>query len=254
MFISVFRLRKRWIAGALCLLMALAAGGFWLWTRPKSATFTEAPDKTPQKVVYLTFDDGPSKVTADILDLLKEEQVPATFFVIGATTDRGKQLYQRILDEGHAIGIHSYSHRYGQIYESAEAYLSDFDQLSDYLYDTVGIRPNIFRFPGGSTNATADPQTIKAIKKEMAKRGNVYFDWNAIAKDDKSKPTAAETMYQNILKSAGDVDRILVLMHDDSLRTTAVDCLKLLIDHYRTAGYTFEALTADTPPIQFASK
>lgn len=203
------------------------------------------------KVVYLSFDDGPSVMTAEILDVLKEKNVPATFFVIGATTERGKMLYQRIVDEGHALGIHSYSHRYGEIYASADAYLKDFNRLSDHLESIVGVRPSIFRFPGGSNNKHASKEVLKEIKTRMEKAGNVWFDWNAIAKDDKSKATPAQKMFDNIVKSAGEKEKILILMHDDALRTTAPECIRMLVDYYTGLGYRFEKLTPETDPIRF---
>lgn len=217
----------------------------------------EEPSSEPsenQKTVWLTFDDGPSAVTADILDVLKEKEVPATFFVIGATTDRGRSLYQRIVDEGHALGIHSYSHRYQQIYASADAYWEDFNRLADHLEECAGVRPTIFRFPGGSVNKFADPEILNQIKQKMEKEGMVWFDWNALANDDGASAAPAEEMFENILQSAGDNEQILILMHDDALRTTAPECVSMLIDHYQGLGYTFEKLTADTEPIRFTEK
>lgn len=258
MFIRSFRL-KNILFGTIVFLLTVAIGlnvfSAVMTIRTSAEPIEEAASEADvEKVVYLTFDDGPSVVTADILDLLKEENVPATFFVIGATTDRGKMLYQRMVDEGHSIGIHSYSHKYYEIYSSADAYLEDFERLQKHLKEIVGDTPKIFRFPGGSNNSNANIQTLEKIKEATAEKGYVYFDWNALAKDDKATPTPAETMFQNIVKSAGDEDRILILMHDDALRTTAVDCIKMLIEYYREKGYRFEALTEDTPPIQFKSR
>ena len=203
------------------------------------------------RVVYLTFDDGPSKNTAAILDVLKEEGVPATFFVIGVETERGKALYQRILDEGHALGLHTYSHEYGKIYASADAYLDDLAKLSAHLRDTVGVQPTIFRFPGGSNNATASPAVLKEIKERAAKMGLHWFDWNALGKDDRSWTAAPEDILQNIVRTAGDKKRIVTLMHDDGLRTTAAEAVRLVIAHYREKGYRFDKLTADTEPVRF---
>ncbi len=271
MFIKSFRLQNLLYGLVALLLVAAIAGnlvamGVRALAEPKETVSPPPSDSAAEtlegeipsgedadKVVYLTFDDGPSVVTAQILDVLQEENIPATFFVIGATTQRGKDLYHRILDEGHALGIHSYSHRYGEIYESADAYLADFQRLSDHLEDIVGVRPSIFRFPGGSNNRHASAAVLQEIKERMETAGNVWFDWNAIAKDDGAKATPAEEMFQNIIKSAGDKSRILILMHDDTIRTTAPDCIRLLADYYRNLGYRFEKLTPDTPPICFGS-
>lgn len=224
---------------------------------PDSSSEAPAEGSLPaegQKTVYLTYDDGPSAMTAEILDVLKEKEVPATFFVIGATTGRGKALYQRILDEGHAIGLHTYSHRYQQIYESADAFLEDYRKLSDCLAEAAGVEPDICRFPGGSANNIADPAVLKEIKAELSKEGIVWFDWNALAKDDGASAAPAEEMFQNILESAGDSGDLVILMHDDALRSTAAECTAMLIDHYRELGYTFGKLTAETPCVQFPDR
>ncbi len=273
MFIRSIRLKNLLlVAGAALLGLALGIGMLLLGTsaahpeesqgQPESAEFTDSSVPQPamgtdvpedgEKIVYLTFDDGPSVVTGEILDVLKEKGVPATFFVIGATTERGKGLYQRIVDEGHALGIHSYSHRYQEIYESADAYLADFDRLSEHLDNIVGVKPTIFRFPGGSQNTFASPEVLQEIKEEMNKRGCVWFDWNALAKDDKSSATPAQEMFDNVVSAAGEKEKILILLHDDALRTTAAECVSMLIDHYQGLGYRFEALTAETEPIQLS--
>ncbi|MGI5894803.1 MAG: polysaccharide deacetylase family protein [Candidatus Merdivicinus sp.] len=258
MFIQSFRFKNLLIvSGAILAGLALGLCVLLMAIRSAASPPTEETLKessTSQKTVWLTFDDGPSAITGEILDVLKEKNVPATFFVIGATTDRGKKLYQRIVDEGHALGIHSYSHRYQQIYASADAYLEDFNRLSDHLEKYAGVRPDIFRFPGGSLNQYADPAVLQQIKERMTKEGKVWFDWNALAKDDKASPTPAEEMFENILQSAGDQEQILILMHDDTLRTTAAECVSMLIDHYQELGYTFEKLSAETDPIQFSEK
>ena len=267
MFIKSFRLQNLLYGLAALLLVAAIAGnlvamGVRALSEPKEPpspedTITETLEgefpSSDGKVVYLTFDDGPSVVTAEILDVLKEEGIPATFFVIGATTQRGKDLYCRIVEEGHALGIHSYSHRYGEIYESADAYMADFLRLSDHLEDIAGVRPTIFRFPGGSNNRHASAAVLKEIKERMEKLGNVWFDWNAIAKDDGSQTASADDMFRNIVKSAGDKSRILILMHDDTIRTTAPECIRMLAEYYRDLGYRFEKLTPETEPIRFNS-
>ncbi len=210
-----------------------------------------AADPSPQKTVYLTFDDGPSAVTEDILDYLKAESIPATFFVIGMETDRAQQLLPRMIEEGHSIGMHSYSHKYQQIYESASSFFQDLDQLSEYLTSIIGYSPDIFRFPGGSCNSTADKQVLEDIKQAAADKGLVWFDWNSVAEDSGASAADPGSMADNIISTGKDRDRILVLMHDNSVRTTAVDCLKIIVPYYREKGYQFEALTSDTLPIQF---
>ena len=108
-----------------------------------------------QKKVYLTFDDGPSDHTAQILDILKKHKVKATFFVVGKETEHAKKMYQRIVLEGHTLAMHSYSHNYDQIYANVGAFSKDLMKLQKYLYDLTDVKPYIYRFPGGSSNHCA---------------------------------------------------------------------------------------------------
>ena len=255
MFIHSFRLKNIWFPITVILLViAIIFYIFSLIFAYNQYTQTTSSKIAEEKVVYLTFDDGPSVVTADILDLLKERNIKATFFVTGATTQRGKDLYIRMKEEGHSIGIHSYSHKYDKIYASSYAFLEDFSKLENHLKEIVGDTPKIFRFPGGSTNSNASPQVIKEIKKAIADKGYIYFDWNSLAKDDKVTTSPAKEIFENIIKSAKDNPRILILMHDNTIRTTAPDCVRMVIDYYTEKGYRFEPLTEDTPPIQFKPK
>ena len=262
----IFRLRKRlllWLCMAVLVILAavlLPETGAKLpfpWTKdvlPASLSADGGPAvQTPpaEKVVYLTFDDGPSKNTAAVLDVLAEKGVPATLFVIGAETERGISLYRRMLDEGHAVGLHTYTHRYDEIYASADAYFADIGKLGDHLQETVGIRPVIFRFPGGSNNSTASPEVLDEIKTRAEKMGLCWFDWNALGKDDRSWVSAAEDICQSVVDTAGDRKRIVVLMHDDGMRTTAAEAVSLIIDHYKSEGYRFDVLTAETDPVRF---
>ena len=113
------------------------------------------PVKSSGKKVYLTFDDGPSSNTDQILDILKDYDVKATFFVVGKTDERSVKAYQRIVEEGHTLAMHSYSHKYDEIYESKEAFARDLNSLQEYLYETTGVWPRIYRFPGGSSNTVS---------------------------------------------------------------------------------------------------
>ena len=204
-----------------------------------------------QPTVYLTFDDGPSQVTGDILDYLAEEQVPATFFVIGVDTDRGKAMLRRMVAEGHGIGMHTYSHVYSEIYASPDAFFQDQEKLQDYLKEVIGYVPSIFRFPGGSSNYTAEEWVLDEICTRAKAKGLVWFDWNSVAEDSGSTAAPPGEMAENIISTGGDKERIIVLMHDNSIRTTAVDCLKIIIPYYKEKGYQFKTLTPATDPIQF---
>lgn len=204
-----------------------------------------------EKIVYLTFDDGPSAVTGDILDYLQEENIPATFFVIGMETERAENLLKRMVAEGHSIGLHTYSHKYSEIYASPDAFFADQDKLCAYLQPIIGYTPAFFRFPGGSCNATAEEWSLVQIRKRAKEKGLVWFDWNSLAEDSGATAAPADQMAQNIISTGGEKKRIMILMHDNSIRTTAVDCLRIIVPYYREKGYTFAAITEDTKPIQF---
>lgn len=108
-----------------------------------------------EKKVYLTFDDGPSSNTDAILDILREYDVKATFFVVGKTDERSKAAYQRIVAEGHTLAMHSYSHNYSEVYASKESFINDLTSLQEYLYEVTGVWPRFYRFPGGSSNVVS---------------------------------------------------------------------------------------------------
>lgn len=137
----------------------------------------EALDNDNIHKVYLTFDDGPSPYTNEILDILKEYGVKATFFVVGREEIGYEKVYQRIVNEGHSIGLHSYSHNYEEIYETLESYVTDLEKLSTLLENITGISPTIVRFPGGSSNEVSNVDMKECINY-VNEEGLVYHDWN----------------------------------------------------------------------------
>ncbi len=215
-------------------------------------TTTEFEPDVP-KTVYLTYDDGPSKNTGALLDILKEEQVPATFFVVGKEDDTSLALYQRMVQEGHTLGVHTYSHLYREIYRSVEDYLADFNRIETLLYDTTGIHPQIFRFPGGSVNAIAPSKAVLSqIIGEMTERGYIYYDWNVVSGDDTATVYPAETLAQNVLEGSKNKDTVVVLFHDAPLCKTTPEATRMVIRALKEQGYRFDRLTPSVKPIQFA--
>lgn len=201
------------------------------------------------KTVYLTFDDGPSARTAEILDILKAEDIKATFFIIGKEGEKEKDLLRRMADEGHSIGIHTYSHVYSSIYESVESYLDDFYLTYELIHETTGMKPEIFRFPGGSINKYSAQDYIEIIA-EMTRRGFTYYDWNASSGDAVAN-ASANSVYTNSVQSSEDKDRIILLMHDSIGKSYTVAALPALIDYYKARGFKFEGITNDVSPIAF---
>lgn len=206
---------------------------------------TVAPDYT----VYLTFDDGPSARTAEVLDILKENGIKATFFVTGQTSELAQEMMRRIVNEGHTIAIHTYSHRYTEIYASVEAYLADFERIYTWVHQVTGVYPQIFRFPGGSINAY-NKGIYRELVAEMDRRGFVHYDWNAMCGDADGKVHTPEELAQNSLAMVGS-KQVIVLMHDNAVRQTTVACLPAVIAGYRGAGYTFASLTPEVKAITF---
>ena len=198
------------------------------------------------KTMYLTFDDGPSaENTNAVLDILKEKNVKATFFVVGENVKKNPDVARRIVEEGHTIGIHCNSHDYDTIYASVDSYLADFDAAYEAVYEVTGVEVVLFRFPGGSINAY-NKEISEDIIKVMTERGYIYFDWNG-SLEDASRNNAPEILLRNAKDSTLGRKKIVMLAHDIVYNTTL--CLDELIEQF--PEYQMEPLTADVEPIQF---
>lgn len=205
-----------------------------------------------ENTVYLTFDDGPSPVTGQVLDVLKHYRIKGTFFVIGENlkTVTQQEMLRRILKEGHSLGMHSDTHRYRKIYATVDAWLDDFAAVHQRISDITGRQSTIFRFPGGSINIYNAP-LYQEIIAEMTRRGYVYFDWNVSVGDISLSPQRAEALFANVVtRSSGD-SRVVILMHDSATKTETVKALPKIIEHYRSKGYSFGSLQNSTYPITF---
>ena len=200
----------------------------------------------------MTFDDGPSAAcTPEVLDILKKYDIRATFFVVGSITGENREIVQRIIDEGHTIGIHTYTHSYESIYQSVDAYLADFEKLWTELYEEFSYRAEIFRFPGGSVN-TYNYMLSHQLIAEMYRRGFIYFDWNASAEDAASGNPGSDVVTQRILNGVRNADRSIVLMHDSSSMTATVEALPEIIEQLKDEGYSFDKLDRSVKPITFS--
>ena len=199
--------------------------------------------------VYLTFDDGPSENTAKILDILKEKGVKATFFVIGPEDERSKELYQRIVAEGHTLGMHSFSHKYSVIYESLEAFSEDVAHLQSYLAEVTGITPEIMRFPGGSRNQVSNTDMTEFIRF-LNEKGIVYYDWNVASGDATSQAYTPDELVENVMNDVGRFETSIVLMHDASNKSSTVEALGPMIEKLQEMGAELLPIDEDTTPIQ----
>lgn len=179
--------------------------------------------------VYLTFDDGPSIYTDDILDILAEYQVKATFFVVGKEEGFTEEMLQRIVDEGHTLGLHSYSHKYDELYESVEAFKADFRKIQEAVYKATGHRSYVYRFPGGSSNQVSDVDMMEFV--ECLKTEEVqFYDWNLSAGDGGSVLLDADTIVDNCTKGITGRRTTIVLMHDSADKSTTVEALPRIIE------------------------
>ena len=197
---------------------------------------------TGEKRVFLTFDDGPTKtVTPLILDVLKQEDVKATFFVLGNNVKNNPDLVKRAFEEGHYIANHGYSHKYSEVYATPEATLNEYNVTEQAIRDALGNQSycsRVFRFPGGSNGGyyNEKKQASKALLKE---NGVVHLDWNSLSKDAEGANTK-EVLLQNIIDTMGEKDSVVILMHDASDKILTYEMLPDLISMLKEKGYKFE--------------
>lgn len=201
--------------------------------------------------VYLTFDDGPSAETDRILDILKEYNVKATFFVIGKTDENSVKAYQRIVEEGHTLGMHSYSHQYAQVYASQEAFEDDLTSLQDYLFSITGMESTFYRFPGGSSNKVSKIPMSDLIQC-LKERNIMYFDWNVSSGDASGTQLSSQTIINNVMNGINGAHKnYVVLFHDSAAKKTTVDALPEIIEQILAMEHTqILPITGDTEPVQ----
>lgn len=198
------------------------------------------------KTMYLTFDDGPyTDSTNKVLDVLKEKNIKATFFLIGKNVEKNPETAKRIAEEGHTIGIHCYNHDYNVIYENAEAYMADFEKAKNIIENITGVETNLFRFPGGSINSY-NKKVYKEIIEKMTAAGYVYFDWNASLEDAVKKPNK-----EKILKNAKESTlgrKVVVMLAHDTVSVTA-EALEELLELF--PEYKFCPIDENVQPVTF---
>ena len=216
-----------------------------------SGSATEEP--LPEKWVCLTFDDGPSKTTPDVLAALNTAGVHGTFFVVA--TDYNEK-YLPLLTEaaaaGHQIALHSASHEYSDIYGSSEAYWADIALLKERIapyVDAESIR--YLRFPGGSTNTVSrrygGRELMKQLKSEVEQKGWQWVDWNVCAEDAVGGHPSADTIYRNVVRETWQQTNCIVLMHDSASTRTTAEALPDIIQWYADNGYTFLTVAEALP-------
>lgn len=226
--------RKYFAAAAFILAVALTA--MWIYSgigKPQSV-FSFADETCATGTVYLTFDDGPSdRVTPKILDVLDEENVKATFFIIGQQAETRDYLIKREFESGHTVAVHSYTHKYGEIYRSPESLIADIDRCNAVIESITGKKSSIYRFPGGSYGISGE--LIAAVTAH----GMRYVDWNASTRDAEPGMTDADLLYNAAVNSSSGSNNIVLLSHDSTKKSATPAAIKRLIHYYRDMGFKF---------------
>ena len=199
--------------------------------------------------VYLTFDDGPSKYTEEILDILDTYDVKATFFVLGKENDYSIEMLQEIAKRGHTIGMHSYSHKYADVYRSVEDFSADFYRIYSYILENTGIQSTYYRFPGGSSNTISDID-MHEFADFLAEQEIEFYDWNVSSGDGGSVLLDVDTLVQNSTSDISKHETSIILMHDAASRSTTVEALPQIIETILAMEDTvILPITEDTTPI-----
>ncbi len=204
--------------------------------------------KAEEKVMYLTFDDGPSKHTAEVLNILKENDVKATFFVTGEFPEYESMIKEE-KDQGHAIGVHTYSHDYAKIYTSPEAYFKDIDEVNEIIKRQTGSTTPFLRFPGGASNTVSrkyNQGIMTVLSKQVQDKGYQYYDWNA-ENGDGNPGLSADTLIETALKEAKGKQSVMMLMHDGAGNGETVKALPAILKEFKAQGYEFKVIDPTTP-------
>lgn len=190
--------------------------------------------KAAGKEIFLTFDDGPSTVVTErILDILGEEDIKATFFIVGERVKGREKTLRRIAREGHTLGVHSETHVYADIYRSAQALAADADACAETIRRVTGVNPRVYRFPGGGEHPAA--------AELLRRKGYTIVDWNAVCGDEEIRGADAETLFRTAVNTAKGKGRVVLLCHDSAPHRATAEALPKIIAHFRAEGYTFSA-------------
>ncbi len=234
-----------------CLFLSLILI-FTLFSSATYAEFISSPQCDEEKVVYLTFDDGPTqKITDQIMDVLKKENVKATFFIVGKEIKGREDVLKRIYNEGHAIGLHTYSHNFKLIYQNPDAFINEMEKASSSINEVLGtnIDFKVIRFPGGSAGRL-NPKFYERLNT----MGYKIFDWNIDLQDGIKGSLSPETFIANSKKCPTNSTRRIILAHCNSNNINTVKALSGIINYYKEEGYCFKVIDNNTTPLFFRFK
>lgn len=209
----------------------------------------KSPDSNEKTNVYLTFDDGPSDNTDIILDTLDRYNVKATFFLVEKDDAAMKDKIKRIASSGHSIGVHSYSHKYSEVYASLDSFKKDVESMRDFLELLIGYKAKLYRFPGGSGNKVTNVDIRECIDY-LNSQGIKYYDWNVSSGDAVSNAYTADELVENVMKDVLKYKTSVVLLHDANAKGTTAEALPRLIEALQASNVNLLPITDDTPSVQ----
>lgn len=198
--------------------------------------------------MLLTFDDGPSSNTKEILEILDQYHIKATFFVTG-TSPKDFHYIKEAYQKGHTIGLHTYSHDYEYIYSSLKNYISDLNKIKDVVYQQIGMNVNFIRFPGGSSNLVSKKYNdgiMTRLTKKVIDLGYQYYDWTSINGDGEGIKTV-DGLKKKAIEEIGNREDIMFLMHDSGTQENTVKALPDILDYLIEQGYVFQVLDETSP-------
>lgn len=211
----------------------------------KASLDKEDSVKSNEKTIYLTFDDGPAgKVTSDILDILKEKDVKGTFFLIGELVIDNSDLVKRMHDEGHSLGLHTFTHERHLVYKNNNSFLEENLKTQKAIESIIGKKVFILRFPFGSNNSTYT--LTNSMVNMLHENGFKIYDWTVDSTDGLSPNLAPNSIFK---KSISKDDNIVLLMHCGYINKNSAKSLPSIIDYFKNEGYSFKVIDESTPEI-----
>ena len=209
---------------------------------PNGQQLCRDAQSSDQKIIYLTFDDGPSNnVTPQVLEILERYNVPATFFVLGTRAEMYPELIKQEYEAGHYIANHGWSHTYSTIYASSQSVINEYNKAESQIQIALGIpdfHSYLFRFPGGSSGGPYNDIKAEA-KRELENMGIASTNWNCLTGDAEGGKRTTDQLLSRLEETSAGYTSLVVLMHDTDDKQTTADALPSIIEHYQNLGYEF---------------
>lgn len=204
--------------------------------------------KQEDKVVFLTFDDGPSHLNTErILNLLVKNEIKASFFIIGKNAENNKTVMKKMMDNNMAIYPHCYEHDYSKIYSSRENYIKDFEKCVNVIRDiSPSYNARFMRMPGGSDNTISKRGVLNSIKSSISDKGYTIVDWNIDSRDTFAQKVSSEVIKRSVIKGSDGISIAVVLFHDAEAKITTAEALQDIIDYYKKNNYKFKTFNEIT--------